>query len=211
MGGDANRAVEAESSGPAPAEHVVGLGPGQQPPTHVQAEDATLDEGGEAACGVGAEPAGRVKGQAVFRLSSGSLVNSPSVTARWKWGWGLRAEPKRCRKETAPSRASAGSGPSRPGRSTLEQHPNAFIESHPEGWGHDQWLGLLAELEEMGFDVSDPTAIGHEMESQRLAWELRRRGVPGLGPKRIDAVVEHFGTLWSLRDVDRASNLYLLR
>ena len=84
----------------------------------------------------------------------------------------------------------------------MEQHPNAFIESHPEGWGHDQWLGLLAELEEMGFDVSDPTAIGHEMESQRLAWELRRRGVPGLGPKRIDAVVEHFGTLWSLKHAE---------
>lgn len=84
----------------------------------------------------------------------------------------------------------------------MEQHLNAFIEAHPEGWGHDQWLGLLADLEEKGFDVSDPTAIGYELEARRLAWELRRRGVPGLGPKRIDAVVEHFGTLWSLRHAD---------
>jgi hypothetical protein len=81
----------------------------------------------------------------------------------------------------------------------MEQHLNAFIETHPEGWDHFQWLGLLADLEENGFDVSDPTAIGYELESQRLAWELRRRDVPGLGPKRIDAVVEQFGTLWSLR------------
>ena len=84
----------------------------------------------------------------------------------------------------------------------MEQHLSAFIEAHPEGWGHVEWLGLLAELEENGFDVSDPTAIGDELESQRLAWELRRREVPGLGPKRIDAVVEHFGTLWSLRHAD---------
>jgi hypothetical protein len=81
----------------------------------------------------------------------------------------------------------------------MEQHLTAFIEAHPEGWGHDQWLGLLADLGENGFDVSDPTAIGDELEKRRLAWELRRREIPGLGPKRIDAVVEHFGTLWRLR------------
>jgi hypothetical protein len=84
----------------------------------------------------------------------------------------------------------------------MEQHLKAFIETHPDGWDHFQWLGLLADLEDNGFDVSDPTAIGRELENHRLAWELRRREVPGLGPKRIDAVVEHFGTLWSLRHAD---------
>lgn len=84
----------------------------------------------------------------------------------------------------------------------MEQHLNAFIEAHPDGWDHVQWLGLLADLEENGFDVNDPTAIGYELENQRLAWELRRREVPGLGPKRIDAVVGHFGTLWSLQHAD---------
>jgi len=53
----------------------------------------------------------------------------------------------------------------------MDQHLNAFIEAHPEGWDH-------------------------------LAWELRRREVPGLGPRRIDAVVERFGTLWSLQHAD---------
>lgn len=81
----------------------------------------------------------------------------------------------------------------------MEQHLNAFIEAHSEGWGHDQWLGLLGQLEENGFDVSDPTAIGYELENRRLARELLRLEVPGLGPKRIDAVVAHFGTLWRLR------------
>lgn len=81
----------------------------------------------------------------------------------------------------------------------MEQHLNAFIEAHPEGWGHEQWLGLLTDLEANGFDVGDPPAIGQQLEKQRLAWDLGRREIPGLGPKRIEAVVEQFGTLWNLR------------
>jgi hypothetical protein len=41
-------------------------------------------------------------------LPSAPSAKTPSRTTTWKWKWGLRAEPKRCRKETAPSRASAG-------------------------------------------------------------------------------------------------------
>jgi hypothetical protein len=91
----------------------------------------------------------------------------------------------------------------------METHLNAFIEAHPDGWDHLSWLELLAELEEAGFDVSDPDAIGYDLESHRLAWELRRREVPGLGPKRIDAVVDRFGTLWSLQhaEVDEVANI----
>jgi hypothetical protein len=81
----------------------------------------------------------------------------------------------------------------------MQKHLSAFIDAHPEGWGHAAWLGLLAELESAGHDVSDSDAIGVELESERLAWELRRRAVPGLGPKRIDAVVSRFGNLWKLR------------
>ena len=67
MGGDADRAVEAEASGPAPAEHVVGLGAGQQPSAYVESEDAMLDDGGEASGICGVETAGRVKGQGCRR------------------------------------------------------------------------------------------------------------------------------------------------
>lgn len=81
----------------------------------------------------------------------------------------------------------------------MDKHLRAFIEAHPDGWDHDAWLGLLAELENAGYDVNDTDAIGWELERERLAWELRRKDVPGLGPKRIDAVVERFGTLWSLK------------
>ena len=84
----------------------------------------------------------------------------------------------------------------------MEEKLLTFIEAHPEGWDHHEWLGLLADLEQSGFDVGDAEAIGYELENERLAWELRRRGVPGLGPKRIDAVVDRFGTLWRLRHAD---------
>lgn len=90
-------------------------------------------------------------------------------------------------------------GADAPGGGTMQEHIRAFIESHPNGWGHADWLGLLGELRAKGIDVGDPDAIGAELERERLAWELRRRAVPGLGPKRIDAVVRRYGSLWSLR------------
>lgn len=84
----------------------------------------------------------------------------------------------------------------------METHLRAFIEAHPDGWGHDDWLALLSELDGEGYDVGDPDAIGRELERERLAWELRRKKVPGLGPKRIDAIANRFGTLWSLRHAE---------
>ncbi|MDH3270771.1 MAG: hypothetical protein OEN56_05530 [Gemmatimonadota bacterium] len=84
----------------------------------------------------------------------------------------------------------------------MVKHLQAFIEAHPEGWQHHEWLELLAELDQNGFDVSDTDAVGWELERERLSWELRRKGVPGLGPKRIDAVVERFGTLWRLQHAE---------
>lgn len=81
----------------------------------------------------------------------------------------------------------------------MEKHLVAFIEAHPDGWDHQDWLGLLAELEADGVDVNDTQAIGRELERQRLAWELRRQNVRGLGPRRIEALVDRFGTLYALR------------
>jgi hypothetical protein len=75
---------------------------------------------------------------------------------------------------------------------------NAFVESHPTGWNHDEWLALLADLGDGGTDVSNPDAIGQELERTRVMWELKRRRVPGLGPKRVEAIAGRFGTLWEL-------------
>jgi hypothetical protein len=77
---------------------------------------------------------------------------------------------------------------------------NAFVESHPTGWNHEEWLALLADLGQGGTDVSNPDAIGAELEKTRVTWELKRSGVPGLGRKRIEAIASRFGTLNELRN-----------
>ena len=91
----------------------------------------------------------------------------------------------------------------------MDKYLNAFIENHPEGWNHEEWLSLLATMEQDGIEIENQEAIGYELENRRLAAELRRQAVPGLGPKRIDAVVDRFGTLWSLQhaDVEELSEL----
>ena len=81
----------------------------------------------------------------------------------------------------------------------MTKHLRAFVEAHPDGWNHDEWLDLLRDLGEAGEDVSEPDDLGLELERTRLAWELRRRAVPGLGPKRSEAIVERFGSVWRLR------------
>jgi hypothetical protein len=82
---------------------------------------------------------------------------------------------------------------------TMNNLLRAFVETHPEGWNHADWLGLLAELKREGTDVSDLTAVGKQLERTRLAWELERRSVPGLGPKRRAAIADRFESLWALR------------
>lgn len=81
----------------------------------------------------------------------------------------------------------------------MEQQLRAFIETHPGGWSHDNWVGLLDELERNGVDVSDSDALGIKLENERLAWELDRLDVSGLGPRRTATIVERFGTWWRLR------------
>ncbi len=86
----------------------------------------------------------------------------------------------------------------------MREHENmsarlsAFVESHPTGWNHDEWLALLADLGEGGTDVSNPDAIGAELEKTRVTLELKRRGIPGLGRKRIESIANRFGTLHEL-------------
>ena len=81
----------------------------------------------------------------------------------------------------------------------MKERLKAFVESHPDGWNHDDWLGLLSELQSGGKDVSEPEAVGVQLEKTRLAWVLDQRGVPGLGPKRRAALVDRFGTLGKLK------------
>ncbi len=73
-----------------------------------------------------------------------------------------------------------------------------YVEEHPEGWGHDQWLGFLAYLSENGHDVSDSDGLGLALEHLRLVRVLQHMEIKGLGAKRVQAIADRFGTLWNL-------------
>jgi len=81
----------------------------------------------------------------------------------------------------------------------LQDWLRAFVDSHPGGWDHNAWIGLLADLSRNGHDTSDSESIGRDLERERVRAVLEGSGVKGLGPKRRDALVAHFGSLWALR------------
>lgn len=82
----------------------------------------------------------------------------------------------------------------------LKKELRGFLEEHPDGWSHDDWLRLLFHLSESGYDTVDEDGIGLALERERLTRTLADLEVKGLGPRRIQAVVDHFDTLWNLKD-----------
>jgi hypothetical protein len=82
----------------------------------------------------------------------------------------------------------------------LQADLRAFAQARPGGWNHDDWVAFLADLGTRGHDVSDAETIGSRLEQERLAVVLG--AVQGLGPKRVQALVERFHTLWSIRHAD---------
>jgi Helix-hairpin-helix domain len=84
----------------------------------------------------------------------------------------------------------------------LQADLRAFAIARPMGWDHADWEAFLAHLAEHGHDTSSPESIGTRLEQERLAVVLG--GVQGLGPKRVQALVDHFHTLWSAGHADVA-------
>ena len=79
-----------------------------------------------------------------------------------------------------------------------------FVEAHVDGWNHDEWVGFLRHLENLGQDASDPDGIGLALEQERLRKTLRGSGLVGLGPKRIEALTEAYATLQFIRSIHGA-------
>lgn len=79
----------------------------------------------------------------------------------------------------------------------LQADLRAFAQARPGGWSHDDWVSFLSDLATRGHDVSDAERIGSRLEQERLAVVLG--SVQGLGPKRVQALVDRFHTLWSVR------------
>jgi hypothetical protein len=77
-----------------------------------------------------------------------------------------------------------------------------FVDAHLEGWNHEDWLGFLHYLGQLGYDVSDPDGIGLALEQERLRTVLKGCGLKGLGPKRIESITMEFVSLQALRHAD---------
>jgi hypothetical protein len=76
----------------------------------------------------------------------------------------------------------------------------AFIQAQPGGWGHDDWIAFLDHLRERGHDTTDSGVIGMALERERLAASLER--IQGMGPRRVQTVVERYDTLYSASRAD---------
>ncbi len=84
------------------------------------------------------------------------------------------------------------------GRPDLRGDLRKFVDENPQGWGHDQWQGLLGHLGQRGHDTSDPDRIGMELERERLT--SRVEGVEGVKSRHAKSIAQRFGTLYSLRN-----------
>jgi hypothetical protein len=131
--------------------------------------------GGQAGDGATAKKGGARKG-AGAGLGDGSPALEGGATA----------------KKSAAKKSAGAAGGGRDLRGELRD----FARSRPDGWGHDDWMGLLGDLRGRGHDVSDEGAVGMQLERERLAHQLE--GVDGLG-KKADALVDRFETVYSLR------------
>jgi len=82
----------------------------------------------------------------------------------------------------------------------LTRELESFVQDHPNGWSHDEWLELLYHLSQKGHDTRNEDAIGLALERERLVQTLGQLEIRGLGPKRREALATRFGTLWSLME-----------
>jgi len=102
------------------------------------------------------------------------------------------------------ARAARTRRPAADGRSMPEPDLRAelarFVQEHPDGWSHEDWMDLMERLTLSGYDTSDRDALGLALERTRLDLVLSK--VQGLGEKRRSALLDRYPRLW---DVQQAS------
>jgi hypothetical protein len=151
--------------------------------------------GGSAAVADGAKGNGRSGGDG--RPAAGGAAAAAGVKGR------AGATTKRPSGGSVGPVAAAGKGPGGAPKPAAASKPDLkadlrdFASGRPSGWNHDDWLGFLDHLQQRGHDTSDHEHVGRQLEQERLALALE--GVDGLGPRRVQALVGRFGTLYSLR------------
>lgn len=80
----------------------------------------------------------------------------------------------------------------------LANDPDPFVANEPAGLRYGEWLSLSHHLYGQGADDADP--VDRWLERERLTTVLEQ--VRGVGPQRIAAIVDQYGTLRSLRQAD---------
>jgi hypothetical protein len=96
-------------------------------------------------------------------------------------------------------RSGAGTGANvERGRVDLRKDLRDFASGRPQGWGHDDWIRFLEDLQSRGHDIRDREAIGIALEKERL--DVALTPLRGMGPQRRAALVERYGTIWNLRN-----------
>lgn len=94
------------------------------------------------------------------------------------------------------SAGAKGTGASTGASAKLRNDLREFVQAHPGGWGHNEWIGLVNLLRDRGHDTSDTDAIGMALERERLTLVLER--VPGLGAQRVNAIADKYPRIWNL-------------
>jgi hypothetical protein len=128
-------------------------------------------------------------GDAGKRRSGGSSSSSSRAGAAGKGGARTAGS---SRGATAARQGKAESTVS-PG---LRKDLREFVQNHPGGWGHNEWIGLVNLLRDRGHDTSDTDRIGLALERERLTLVLER--VPGLGARRVQAVADRYPRIWNV-------------
>lgn len=82
----------------------------------------------------------------------------------------------------------------------LRKDLREFASARPDGWGHDDWLRFLDDLQARGHNINDRDQIGLMLERERLALTLER--IPGVGPQRVKSIADRYGYVWRLRETD---------
>lgn len=100
---------------------------------------------------------------------------------------------------SAPKKRAAGAGAKKQqGGSDLRADMREFAAARPGGWDHHDWVTFLGGLRDKGHDTSDADEIGRQLERERISLVLQ--DVPGLGPRKVEAVADRFGRLYELRN-----------
>lgn len=157
--------------------------------------------GSAAAAAGGAAEGGAKKGGAA--KSAGGAMKSAGAKKSAGSGGGAQAAAKK-----APAKGGAGGGGRKSagggaaGGGAMQGALRQFVQSHPHGWGHDEWVDLVNRLGAEGHDIQDRDSVGMMLENERMRHHLEQ--VDGLGSKAMDALVSRYGTMWNLQRADAA-------